>query len=214
MVLIAVSLYHISAKQIIKQSQMNNPKEMKTKLVKNHLIFVSFILLLLFSGCIKSDKKNTIAVHDRSVIFLGKLENPEQFNYIYIDDTEYEELKKNLKESDYYALLSIPPNVINSNTVQLISFENITRDTKLQIGKSLEDILEEEKLSYISRSNDLPLTDNDKNSVQTKIKVIAIEKNTPSKINSREIAAYLVIIILALFIYLRIKKRKQQSKNT
>lgn len=187
---------------------------MKNKIVKNIFASTVLILITLFSGCIKLYDKNTIAVYDRSVIFLGKLENPEQFNYIYIDDAEYEELKKNLKESDYYALLSIPPNVINSNTVQLISFENITRDTKLQIGKSLEDILEEEKLSYISRSNDLPLTENDKNSVQTKIKVIAIEKSSPSKINSREIAAYLVIIILALFIYLRIKKRKMQSNNT
>lgn len=186
---------------------------MKKHLVKYLFISATLTFILFLSGCMKPEKSNTIAVYDRSAIFLGRMENPEPYKYRYINDTEYEEIKNNLGETDYFALLSIPPNIVNSNTVQIISDEKIKRELKLQIANNLEDIIEEDKLSDIRRGNDLPLTPKDKRIAQTSIKVIEIEMNKPAGINVREIGAYLVIIALLLFIHLRIRKRRRQSKS-
>lgn len=180
--------------------------------VKSSVTLAILTFILLLPGCDKQEKSNVIAVYDRSAIFLGRLENPEPYNYRYINHIEYEKIKNHLDETDYFALLLIPPNIVNSNTVQLVTFEKIKKDTKSKIAHNLEDIIEEDKLSHISRGDDLPLSPKDKRIAQTSIKVIEISKNKSSGVNTREVGAYLIIIALLIFIHLRIRKRRRHSK--
>ncbi len=66
-------------------------------------------------------KERTIAVYDGSSILLGQLESNDYTKYKFIPKEEYEKIKDNLKPTAYYALLDIQPNILNTNTVQLIS---------------------------------------------------------------------------------------------
>lgn len=186
---------------------------METRFVKNILIAAFLTAILSISGCIRFYDKDTIAVYDQTSIFLGRLENPGSYKYRYIDAEEYKELKDNLEDSEYYALLSIPPNVLNSNIVHLISYENISREMKLQIASNIEDIIESEKLSDIQRSNDLPLTIKDKRTAQTRIRVIDIEKDKHFRISLRELVAYLVIVILLGYIFVKLRKKREQETS-
>ena len=101
-------------------------------------------------------KERTIAVYDGSSILLGQLESNDYTKYKFIPKEEYEKIKDNLKPTAYYALLDIQPNILNTNTVQLISESNIPFDLKKQIQNKINSVIEKEKMADVIKQTAIP----------------------------------------------------------
>lgn len=119
------------------------------------LMAAMFILPAYFMA--QDDTKvRTIAVYDGSTILLGQLENNNYTKYKFIKEEEYSKVKDNLKSSEYYALLVIQPNVLNTKTVQLISTTNISFDVKNQIQNRIRSVIEKEKMAEVIKQTSIP----------------------------------------------------------
>ena len=98
-------------------------------------------------------KERTIAVYDGSSILLGQLESSDYTKYKFIPEEEYNKVKDHLKTSDFYALLVIQPNVLNTKSVQLISTSNIPFDLKNQIQNKIRSVIEKEKMAEVIKKS-------------------------------------------------------------
>jgi len=119
------------------------------------LMAALFILPAYFMS--QDDTKiRTIAVYDGSTILLGQLESNDYTKYKFIPEDEYNKIKDNLKATDYYAMLVIQPNILNTKTVQLVSTSNITFDVKNQIQNKIRSVIEKEKMAEVIKQTAIP----------------------------------------------------------
>jgi len=119
------------------------------------LMAAMFILPAYFMS--QDDTKiRTIAVYDGSTILLGQLESNDYTKYKFIPEDEYNKIKDNLKATDFYAMLVIQPNVLNTKTVQLISTSNIPFDLKNQIQNKIRTVIEKEKMAEVIKQTAIP----------------------------------------------------------
>ena len=119
------------------------------------LMAAMFILPAYFMS--QDDTKiRTIAVYDGSTILLGQLESNDYTKYKFITEDEYNKIKDNLKATDFYAMLVIQPNVLNTQTVQLISTSNIPFDLKNQIQNKIRSVIEKEKMAEVIKQTAIP----------------------------------------------------------
>ena len=96
-------------------------QEYLKRVTRKSFIILTLLVPLLFAGMfalmiwlsLKTDKQERlIAVYDESTLFLGALDDTEGFTkFHFIPSVEYEKLKSNLKESEFYAILYIPENI-------------------------------------------------------------------------------------------------------
>ncbi|HWS00521.1 MAG TPA: ABC transporter permease [Prolixibacteraceae bacterium] len=101
-------------------------------------------------------KVRNIAVFDGSTIVLGQLESSDYTKYTFIPQEEYDKIKDNLKATNYYALLVVQPNVLNTNTVQLISASNIPFDLRNQVQNKIKAVIEKEKMAEVIKQTSIP----------------------------------------------------------
>lgn len=101
-------------------------------------------------------KERTIAVYDGSSILLGQLESSDYTKYKFIPTEEYDKIKDQLANSPYYGLLVIQPNVLTTNSVQLISTSNIPIDLKYQVQNKIRSVIEKEKMAEVIKQTAVP----------------------------------------------------------
>ena len=140
-------------------------REYSTRVKKKSFIIMTLLMPILMAGLfilptyfatMDDNETRTIAVYDDSAIFLGRIESTETTKFHFIPKEEYQEVKNNLKNSRFYALLVIPSNFITSNTVQVQSESNIPFDVKSVIKSKLKAIIEKDKMEEVIRQTNIP----------------------------------------------------------
>src|SRR5512133_2122235 len=82
------------------------------------LIILPTVLMMSDGG----DFKKIAVVEDKSDLFKGVLQDRDDIDFEYVKDKSFDELKASLNNSDYYGILWISPEVVNTpNAVKLIS---------------------------------------------------------------------------------------------
>ena len=152
-------------------------------------------------------KERTIAVYDGSTILLGQLESNNYTKFKFIPEAEYLKIKDHLKSSEFYALLVVQPNLLNTNTVQLISASNIPFDLKYQIRDKIRSVIEKEKMADVIKQTNVPDLETRIAATKTSINVntIKLGESGEAKKSSTEIGmvlGYIFGFVIYMFILL------------
>jgi ABC-2 type transport system permease protein len=192
-------------------------REYTTRVKKKSFIVVTLLMPVLMAAMFilpayfmsqDDTKVRTIAVYDGSTILLGQLESNEYTKYKFIPEEEYNKIKENLKSTDYYALLTIHPNILTTKTVQLISTSNIPFDLKNQIQNKIRSVIEKEKMAEVIKQTAIPDLEARIKATKTPISVntIKLGESGEAKKSSTEIGMILgyifgFVIYFFLLIY-------------
>lgn len=104
-----------------------------------------FIVPLLLEK-LESEQIKNVAVIDDSFILANTLKDTDMIKFHLIKDMKVDEFRNVYSQSNYYALLYIPENILNSKAVQLFSDTQPDFGLKILISKILEKDLETLKL--------------------------------------------------------------------
>ncbi len=152
-------------------------------------------------------KERSIAVYDGSTILLGQLESNKYTKFQFIEKADYEKIKDNLKQTSFYALLVVQPNVLNTNTVQLVSASNIPFDLRNQIQGKIKAVIEKEKMAEVIKQTAIPDLEARIKATKTSINIdtIKLGESGEAKKSSTEIGmilGYLLGFVIYMFILL------------
>ena len=120
------------------------------------LFMAAFTILPAYLASMDDTKQRTIAVYDPTGLILDKLENQGYTKFHYIPEQQYNELKKDFKSAQFYALLYIPENILTTNQAQLISDTQITFDIKNMVTDRIGTIIENEKRQQVINESGMP----------------------------------------------------------
>ena len=169
------------------------------------LLFAAFIILPAWLSQVEDTGEKIIAVLETneynepkpdSLRFFDVIPDKENLKFEYVPAT-LDALKQLLSSSKYYAILYIPYNVINSETVELYSKKQPSLGIELHITKSLEKYIYNLKL----RKNNIPL--DVLNSVRTDInlRTIKLEKDGSFREQDQQDIKRLIGYICGFLIY-------------
>lgn len=111
-------------------------------------IAAMFIVPLLLEK-LEAEQVKHIGIVDESYILGKSLKNKDNIIFSNIENKTVEDMAKNFSNSGYYAILFIPKNILQSNTVIIYSNNNPDLNLKTYISKSLEQNIEYAKLVRI-----------------------------------------------------------------
>lgn len=137
-------------------------------------VLMAFLIIApAYFASLQNDKLRTIAVIDQTGVYSDTIVNtsllnstklthqkvtPEQVFQRRLTDSKYihffflpkqssiDSIKNVFKSTDYYALLFIPKNLLNSKTIQIYSNNEISMNIKMYLSKIFEKDIEKEKL--------------------------------------------------------------------
>ncbi len=191
-------------------------REYTTRVQKKSFIILTLLMPIILSAILflpayfmsmNDEQQHTIAVYDGSSIFLGRLESTNLAAYKFIPKDEYLALKKDIKQSSYYALLIIEPNFLTTNAVQIASGNNIPYDLKSQIQDKIKSIVEKDKMAEVVRQTAIPDLEKKIELTKTHIRLdtIKVGSNGDSQKSSTEIGmvlGYIFGFMIYIFIFL------------
>ena len=169
------------------------------------LLFATFLILPAWLSQVEDTDEKIIAVLETnefnepkpdSLRFFDVIPDKENLKFEYVSAT-LDALKQILSSSKYYAILYIPYNVINSETVELYSKKQPSLGIELHITKSLEKYIYNLKL----RKNNIPL--DVLNSVRTDIdlRTIKLEKDGSFQEQNQQDIKRLIGYVCGFLIY-------------
>lgn len=192
-------------------------REYTTRVQKKSFIFLTLLMPILMAALIilpayfasmGDEQTRTIGVYDGSAVFLGRLENSEFTKFRFIPRVEFESSKSDIKNSNYYALVDIEPNFLNTKTVQVLSANNIAFDLKSQIRDKIQGVIEKDKMAEVVRKTAIPDLEKKLAATKTHINVETIKVGDGGVVekSSTEIGMVLgyifgFMIYLFIFIY-------------
>lgn len=170
------------------------------------LIFVAlFIIPVLIMGNQDKEFKKIAVVEEDGELFKGVLKDRDDVDFVYLENTDVNQLKSSFEEAGYYGVLYISPLVTNvPQAVQLISKKQPPMDLLQYIERSLEQDIENKKLLAYNIEN----IDNILKSVQTDVSVQTIriddagetkETSTGVSMVLAYLGAFLMYIVVLLF---------------
>lgn len=132
-------------------------REYVTRVRKKSFILMTILAPLLMAGMFvllpvlmmnqKGDFKKIAVLEDNSDIFKGVIKNTDDAEYIYLENTKVEDLKKTFEKDGYYGILYISPELVNTpNAVYLISKKQPPIGLLQHIENSLKKEIERQKL--------------------------------------------------------------------
>ncbi len=204
-------------------------REYTTRVKKKTFIIMTILGPILFAAMMiapvilmkmESDDFKKIAVIDENRMFDSALKNTEFIEFDFVSDDYYDPInvsynltqaKKDLKDSDYYALLYIPHTAVSTNkgSVQLISYQQPNMGLKMHIANGIEKKVEDIKLN--TKASEIGITDEDVDDilsvVNTNINVITttLDENGGEKESSTEIAmiiGYICGFLIYMFVFM------------
>jgi ABC-2 type transport system permease protein len=93
------------------------------------------------------DYKKIAVIEDNSDLFKGVVKNTKDAEFVYLENTKVEELKKTYEKAGYYGILWISPELVNTpNAIKLISKQQPPIGLLQHIESSLEKEIERQKL--------------------------------------------------------------------
>jgi len=171
------------------------------------LLFIAMFALIIFLSVNSDKEERTIAVYDASALFLGELQQEGYTTYKFIPEERYNELKSNLKESEYYALLFIPENIYETNTAQLISRKQIPIELSEKIENKLSRFIEQDKRGKVISDIGIPDLDDRLAATRTSVnlntlKISETGEATKSSSAVAFIASYAMGFIIYFFVFM------------
>ncbi|QGY45346.1 ABC transporter permease subunit [Maribellus comscasis] len=194
---------------ILKQEYLKRVKK-KSFIVLTLLVpflFAGMFALIIFLSINNDKEERTIAVYDESQLFLGELEQQGYTTFHFIPEEEYNELKSNLKESDFYALLYIPANIYSANVAQLLSVKQVPIELSEQIERKLSRFIENDKRQKVVEETRIPDLEDRLAGTKTSIKLntLKISESGETKKSSSTIAfiaSYAMGFIIYFFVFM------------
>jgi ABC-2 type transport system permease protein len=164
------------------------------------IIIVPTILMTNQSG----DYKKIAVIEDNSNLFKGVIKNTKEAEFVYLDNTKVDDLKKTFEQSGYYGILYISPELVNTpNAVYLISKKQPAIGLLSYIENSLKKEIERQKLlSYkIENLDDIMKNVETNVSVQTKkLDEFGKEQGTSTGISMA--LAYLLGFLMYMLVFI------------
>jgi ABC-2 type transport system permease protein len=168
------------------------------------VIFAGFlILMIVFTGKEDTELKK-IAVVDSTRIFIKKIPDAQSLKFEYLINVKLEDLKKNLKKTEYYGIVYIHPIVANTpNSVQFFSYQQPSLMAIQHISNAIEKEIENQKLKAYNIEN----IDDILKSVKTHINLQTIKltesgKEEESSTGLSMALAYVCSLLIYMFILL------------
>jgi ABC-2 type transport system permease protein len=132
-------------------------REYITRVRKKSFIIMTILAPLLMAGLFvlvpvlmvnqKGENKKIAVVEDNSDLFKGVVKNTKDAEFIYLEKTKVEDLKKTFEKDGYYGILYISPELVNTpNAVYLISKKQPAIGLLQHIESSLKKEIERQKL--------------------------------------------------------------------
>jgi ABC-2 type transport system permease protein len=171
------------------------------------VMMAALTILPTYLAMMDDKEERTIAVYDPTSLILNKLESNEFTKFHYIPEKEFQELSKNFKSGQYYAVLNIPTNILNTNRAEMISDKQITFDVKNMITRRIENIIESEKKKQVIDAIGVPDLEKKLAATKTDITVETIKLGEAGKAvkSSTEMAmaiGYASGFIIYMFVFM------------
>lgn len=189
-------------------------REYMTRVRKKSFIIMTLLAPVLMAALfvlptllmMNQDKqfKKIAVVGDGSVIFRNAITNTKDAEYVYLDNVNVNDLKKNFEQAGYYGILYIAPELATTpNAIQLFSKKQPPIDLLEHIEGSLEKEIERQKLlGYnIKDLDDILKSIRTKVSVQT-IKVDESGKTTETSTGIAMAVAYLGGFLMYMLVFM------------
>jgi ABC-2 type transport system permease protein len=164
------------------------------------IIVVPTLLMMNQSG----EYKKIAVVEDSSDLFKGVIKNTKDAEFVYLQNTKVDDLKKTFETSGYYGILYISPELIHTpNAVYLISKKQPPIGLLQYIENSLKKEIERQKLlAYkIENLDDIMKNVETNVSVQTKkLDEFGVEKGTSTGIAMA--LAYLLGFLMYMLVFI------------
>ena len=189
---------------ILKQEYLKRVKKKSFILLT---ILTPFLLAGVYGAVIyfsiKDDtEERSIAVYDESTLFLGQFDDSGTTKYTFIQQEEYNDLKANLKGSDYYGLLYIPADVYTNNRAQLISEKQLPIELAEQIERKLSRFIENDKRQKIINESGIPDLDEKLAQTRTSVKLSTLKLSESGEAKeSSSVVAFIASYAMGFIIY-------------
>ncbi len=132
-------------------------REYITRVRKKSFIIMTLLAPLLMAAVIvvptllmtnqDTEMKKIAVIEDKSDLFKNVIPNLKNTEFVYLENTRFEDLKNNFEQAGYYGVLYISPEVINvPEAVQMISRKQPPITLLEHIERSLEKEIERQKL--------------------------------------------------------------------
>jgi len=185
-------------------------REFITRVTKRSFFVMSIVGPLLIAGIfiiplwlqkLESKQVKNIAVIDESGILSPTLKNTENVRFHNLKNTTLEDAQRWFNDSSYYAVLFIPKNILNANTLQLFSNRQPDFGLKIYVAKLVEKDLESLKLMKKDVARDVL------KSVQTPIFVQTIKwtkdgSEVEVTMEMKVIIGFVSALLIYLFIFM------------
>ena len=170
-------------------------------------LFAGVFALVIFLSINNDKKERTIAVFDESTLFLNELGAEGMTKYKFIPKEEFEQLKGNLKGSEFYALLYIPKDIYTNNMAQLISEKQVPFELNEQIERKLSRYIENDKRQKIIDETGIPDLEKRLSSTKTSIRLSTLKVSVTGETQKSSsaiafIASYAMGIIIYFFVFM------------
>ena len=170
-------------------------------------LFAGMFALIIFLSIHNDKKERTIAVFDESSLFLGEFGDEGYTKYHFVESEKYLQLKKELKSSDFYALLYIPKNIYTTNSAQLISEKQLPFELTEQIERKLSRFIESDKRKKVVEDSGIPDLEKQLSNTKTRIKLNTLKisetgETTKSSSMIAFIASYAMGFIIYFFVFM------------
>ncbi len=170
-------------------------------------IFIGMFALIIYLSIQDDKQERIIAVYDESSLFQGQLEQDDYTSYHFIPEDKYNQLKTNLRESEFYALLHIPENIYTENSAQLTSEKQLPIELTEQISRKLGRFIENDKRQKIIDESGIPDLDERLSATQTRIRLntLLVSEAGEAKKSSSEVAfvaSYAMGFIIYFFVFM------------
>jgi ABC-2 type transport system permease protein len=163
-----------------------------------------FVLLPTLMMNQKGDYKKIAVIEDNSDLFKGVVKSTKDAEFVYLDNTKVEDLKKTFEKDGYYGILYISPELVHTpNAVYLISKKQPAIGLLQHIENSLKKEIERQKLlSYKIENLDEIMKNIETNvSVQTK-KIDETGAETGTSTGIAMALAYISAFIMYMLVFI------------
>ncbi len=137
------------------------------------LLFAAFIIVPTWLATMEDKEEKVIAVIDQTHISYGALSETEYLRFEYLSDINIEDAKTDFNNSEYYAVLYIPTNILTTNSPILYSDKQPSLSTRMHISNAIKNEIETQKL----KAENIEDLDKILKSIETKINLRSITWN-------------------------------------
>ncbi len=171
------------------------------------LLFIGMIALIVFLSIKNDTQERTIAVFDESTLFTGELEDEGSTRYHFVPEEEYQEIRSNPRENEFYALLYIPENIFTTGSAQLISEKQVPFEFTEKIEQKLSRFIENTKREKVISETGVPDLEERLAATKTAVEVntLKISETGETKESSSEIAfiaSYIMGFVIYFFVFM------------